>query len=119
MTIGEELTREEQMRRFHEDLAQGAEYVHKNMGRLIPIYGGKWVMVYGSRIVDSDPEEFELAKRHEQRYDLDFDRRHTAVIIHVPKTVEQWLSNQKSKRREDGHYADFESPDIPLEASQR
>lgn len=84
---------------------QQHKYVNDNIKSIMEIYGGKFVMVYDSRIVDSDSDEFELGKRHHLRHQFDFTL--PALITKIPKTLEEHLEEVK-KRDEPEH---LESPE--------
>ena len=72
------------------------KYVNDNINKLIEIYGRRFVIVYDSRIVDSDKDEIELAKRHQKRHGFDFSL--PAFVIDIPKTLEEYLKNKGLER---------------------
>lgn len=85
------------------------KYVDENIQKLIEIYGGKFVLVYDCRVIDSDKDDFELAKRAEGRNK--FDLKYPAAICQIPKSLEEYLKNKSlvDKDKKFEHY-DFASP---------
>lgn len=63
-------------------------YVNKNIQQIIEIYGGKFVVVYDCRIVDSDDDDLELEKRRQLRHKFDFTL--PSSVIKIPKTLEEY-----------------------------
>ena len=72
------------------------KYVDDNISKIIEIYGGRFVIVYDSRIVDSDKDEIELAKRHHKRHEFDFLL--PALVLDIPKTLEEYLKYKELER---------------------
>ncbi len=81
------------------------KYVDDNIKQLIKIYSDKFVIVYDRRVVDSDSNEIELAKRHHLRGQFDFTL--PALITKISKTLEEHL--EEINRRKEPVY--LESPE--------
>ncbi len=72
------------------------KYVDDNIKKLMEIYGGKFVIVYDNKVVDSDSNEFELGKRHQLRHQFDFTL--PALITKIPKTLKEHLDKVKRRK---------------------
>ena len=75
---------------------QQHKYVYDHINSLMNIYGGKFVIVYDNRIVDSDSNEFELSRRHHLRHQFDFNL--PALITKIPKTLEEHLERLETRK---------------------
>ena len=97
-------------RELGQDFDRLYQYVDENIGKLIEIYGGRFVMVYDNRVVDSDSDFLKLSIRHQRRYNFDFDRNRAALITQIPKTIEECEENRKIYEQPPSYPA-FESPE--------
>ncbi len=101
---------EEELNRYFE---RQHEYLNRNIQKIIEIYSGKFVVIYDSMIVDSDSNEFELAKRTELRQQFDFTL--PALITRVSRTLEEHIETERL--REQGVHLDSPECEFPHFAS--
>ncbi|MBU0467261.1 MAG: hypothetical protein KJ718_03700 [Nanoarchaeota archaeon] len=96
-----------------ENFKAQAEYFKNNIEELMQVYGGRYVIIYDERVVDSDINEMELSRRGGLRYraNLDFAKEKTHVpIFYVPQTRKELQDITESVDEEGYRIADFESP---------
>ena len=81
-------------RQIIDDLVRQQTYLDENISNIIPIYSGRYVIIYDNKIVDSDEDEFELAKRHEMRFDFDFSRSRAALLTFIHRTIGEYRESR-------------------------
>ena len=87
------MDKQEQKEYFHKQ----QEYVDENIKSIMKIYGGRYVIVYDNRIVDSAPDEFELARRHSLRHKFDFTL--PALITKIQSSLEEHLKENEIRKQ--------------------
>ena len=86
---------EEQQRKLDEQfkvLEEQKQYVDENIKELMGVYSERYVAVYKKRVIDSDSDEFELAKRIEKRQK--FDLTEPALITKIHTTIESYIEDR-------------------------
>ncbi len=70
-------------------------YVENNIEKLISVYGNKYVLIYQCKVIDSDSDEFELARRAQLRSKLDLEL--PAASVYIPKTLREYREQHSVK----------------------
>ncbi len=91
------MTTEKQSKSF-EVIDQAQKYLDENIRELIDIYGGRWVIIYDNRVVDSDKDEWELVKRAEGRGR--FDLKYATPMFRIPESVVEYQANKRMQERQ-------------------